>query len=101
LVDVTDRASIADAAERIRRELGRLDVLVNNAAISNTGKLPAMSTGEYAKFTRASNVSLDEVRAVWETNVFGILAVFTRRCCPSCARRREPASSMRQAALAR
>ena len=25
--------------------------------------------------TRPSNVSLDEVRAVWETNVFGVLAV--------------------------
>jgi NAD(P)-dependent dehydrogenase (short-subunit alcohol dehydrogenase family) len=73
---VTDRASIAAAAERIRKEFGRLDVLVNNAAISNTSKLPGMSVGEYAKLTRPSNVSLDEVRAVWETNVFGVLAVY-------------------------
>jgi NAD(P)-dependent dehydrogenase (short-subunit alcohol dehydrogenase family) len=35
-----------------------------------------MSIGEYAKLTRPSNVSLDEVRAVWETNVFGVLAVY-------------------------
>jgi hypothetical protein len=28
------------------------------------------------KLTRPSNVSLDEVRAVWETNVFGVLAVY-------------------------
>ena len=35
-LDVTDQASIAAAAERIRNEFGRLDVLVNNAAISNT-----------------------------------------------------------------
>ena len=35
-LDVTDQASIAAAAERIRKEFGRLDVLVNNAAISNT-----------------------------------------------------------------
>jgi NAD(P)-dependent dehydrogenase (short-subunit alcohol dehydrogenase family) len=75
-LDVTDGASIAAAAKRIRDELGRLDVLVNNAAISNTTKKPGMSVAEYAKTTRASNVSLDEVRAVWETNVFGPLAVY-------------------------
>jgi len=75
-LDVTDQASIAAAAERIRRELGRLDVLVNNAAISNTRKLPGMSVEAYAASTRPSNVSLDEMRAVWETNVFGVLAVY-------------------------
>src|SRR5271155_4096178 len=75
-LDVTDQASTSAAAERIRKELGRLDVLVNNAAISNTSKLPDMSVQEYAKLTRPSNVSLDEVRAVWETNVFGVLAVY-------------------------
>jgi NAD(P)-dependent dehydrogenase (short-subunit alcohol dehydrogenase family) len=74
-LDVTDQASIAAAAERIRHEPGRLDVLVNNAAISNTRKRPDESVEEYAKSTRPSNVSLDEVRAVWETNVFGVLAV--------------------------
>jgi NAD(P)-dependent dehydrogenase (short-subunit alcohol dehydrogenase family) len=75
-LDVTDKASIAATAERIRKEFGRLDLLVNNAAVSNTSKLPGMSIGEYAKLTRPSNVSLDEVRAVWETNVFGVLAVY-------------------------
>ena len=74
-LDVTDQASIAAAAERIRTELGRLDVLVQNAAISNTRK-GSLSLQEYAQITRASNASLDEVRAVWETNVFGILAVY-------------------------
>jgi NAD(P)-dependent dehydrogenase (short-subunit alcohol dehydrogenase family) len=74
-LDVTDRGSIAAAAERIRKELGRLDVLVQNAAISNTRK-GSLSLQEYAKITLASNVSLDEVRAVWETNVFGVLAVY-------------------------
>jgi NAD(P)-dependent dehydrogenase (short-subunit alcohol dehydrogenase family) len=74
-LDVTDRASIAAAAERIRNELGRLDVLVNNAAISNTRKQPDMSVEEYAKLTRPSNVSLEEVHTIWETNVFGVLAV--------------------------
>jgi NAD(P)-dependent dehydrogenase (short-subunit alcohol dehydrogenase family) len=75
-LDVTDKASIAAAAERIRKEFGRLDLLVNNAAISNTTKLPGMSIGEHSKLTRPSNVSLDEMRAVWETNVFGVLAVY-------------------------
>src|SRR5277367_3160943 len=74
-LDVTDKASIAAAAERIRKELGRLDVLVNNAAISNTSKVPGMSVQEYAKLTRPSNVPLAEMRAVWDTNVFGVLAV--------------------------
>jgi len=74
-LDVTDQASIAAAAERISKELGRLDVLINNAAISNTGRLPGVSLQEYVKLVRPSNVSLDEVRAVWETNVFGVLAV--------------------------
>jgi len=74
-LDVTDSGSIAAAAERIRKEFGRLDLLVNNAAISNTGK-GNLSLEEYGKISRASNASLDEVRAVWETNVFGVLAVY-------------------------
>jgi NAD(P)-dependent dehydrogenase (short-subunit alcohol dehydrogenase family) len=74
-LDVADRVSIATAAERIRKEFGRLDLLVNNAAISNTRK-GSLSLQDYAKITLASNASLDEVRAVWETNVFGVLAVY-------------------------
>ena len=75
-LDVTDQASIIAAAERVRNEFGRLDVLVQNAAISNMNKLPGQSIEEYAKTTRPSNVSLDEMRAVWNTNVFGVLAVY-------------------------
>jgi NAD(P)-dependent dehydrogenase (short-subunit alcohol dehydrogenase family) len=75
-LDVTNRASITASAERVRNEFGRLDVLVQNAAISNTRKLPGQSIEEYAKTTRPSNVSLDEMRAVWDTNVFGVLAVY-------------------------
>ncbi len=76
-LDVTDRGSIAAAARRIRDELGRLDVLVQNAAISNTRKQQlGLSLKEYAQLTLPSNASLDEVRAVWETNVFGVLAVY-------------------------
>ena len=75
-LDVTDRVSIADAAERIRKEFGRLDLLVQNAAISKTRKGSNLSLQEYARITRPSNVSLDEMRTVWETNVFGVLAVY-------------------------
>lgn len=74
-LDVTNQASIAAAAERVRSEFGRLDLLVNNAAISNTNK-GNLSLPEYAKISRASNAPLDEVRAVWETNVFGVLAMY-------------------------
>lgn len=74
-LDVTDQASIRAAAERIHEEFGRLDLLVQNAAISNTRK-GDLSLQEYAQITLPSNVSLDEVRAVWETNVFGVLAVY-------------------------
>jgi NAD(P)-dependent dehydrogenase (short-subunit alcohol dehydrogenase family) len=74
-LDVTDRVSIATAAARINQEFGRLDLLVNNAAISNTRK-GNLSLQEYAKLTIASVVSIDEVKTVWETNVFGVLAVY-------------------------
>jgi NAD(P)-dependent dehydrogenase (short-subunit alcohol dehydrogenase family) len=73
-LDVTNQASITTAAERIRNEFGRLDVLVNNAAISHAGK-PGRSLAEMVKSARPSVASLDEVRAVFETNVFGVLAV--------------------------
>ncbi|MGA7854431.1 MAG: SDR family oxidoreductase [Candidatus Acidiferrales bacterium] len=74
-LDVTDQASITAAEKRICEELGRLDVLINNAAISHTSKRPDMPIAEFAKLTRPSNVSLAEMRAVWDTNVFGVLAV--------------------------
>ena len=60
-LDVTNQSSIANAAERIRKEFGRLDVLVNNAAVSHAGK-PGRSLEEIAKSGRLSVVSLDEVR---------------------------------------
>jgi NAD(P)-dependent dehydrogenase (short-subunit alcohol dehydrogenase family) len=74
-IDVTDGASIAAAAERIRAEVGRLDLLVNNAAISKT-MTGDLTLEAYSKTATASKVSLEEMRAVWETNVFGVLAVY-------------------------
>src|SRR6202521_4215506 len=51
-LDVTDQASVTAAAVRARNEFGRLDVLVQNAAISNTNKLPGQSIEEHARTTR-------------------------------------------------
>jgi len=74
-LDVTDPVSIAAAADHIRATFGRLDLLINNAAISNTRKAD-MTLADYMAASRASVVPLEEVRAVWETNVFGVLAVY-------------------------
>jgi NAD(P)-dependent dehydrogenase (short-subunit alcohol dehydrogenase family) len=73
-LDVTNQDSISAAAARIRSELGRLDVLVNNAGISHAGQ-PGRPLEEVGKSGRPSVASLDEVRAVFETNVFGVIAV--------------------------
>lgn len=75
-LDVTDHASIRAAAARIGEKFGHIDVLIQNAAISNTNKKSGQSVEDYAATTRPSNVSLDEMRAVWDTNVFGVLAVY-------------------------
>jgi NAD(P)-dependent dehydrogenase (short-subunit alcohol dehydrogenase family) len=74
-LDVTDQASIAAAADRIRNEFGRLDLLVNNAAISKVVDRK-LGSPEYEASSKASNASLDEIRTVWETNVFGVVAVY-------------------------
>jgi NAD(P)-dependent dehydrogenase (short-subunit alcohol dehydrogenase family) len=66
-LDVTDGDSVTAAAEHIRREFGRLDLLVNNAALSKT--VPGGPR-------QPSTASLDEIRAVWEVNVFGVVAVY-------------------------
>jgi NAD(P)-dependent dehydrogenase (short-subunit alcohol dehydrogenase family) len=73
-LDVTDKASIAAAAERIGREYGRLDVLVNNAGISKIGQ-PTGTFDDVVKGSRISVASLDDIRTIYETNVFGVIAV--------------------------
>ncbi|RFA20011.1 SDR family NAD(P)-dependent oxidoreductase [Subtercola boreus] len=74
-LDVTDAASIAAAATSIGERFGHLDLLVNNAGISNVGG-GTQTPEENAGRSKASTASLDEIRAVWEVNVFGALAVY-------------------------
>lgn len=75
-LDVTDQASVTAAAICIRNEFDRLDVLVQNAGIATAGDRTFDSGEELAAANRPSTVSLDEMRKVWDTNVFGVLAVY-------------------------
>ena len=74
-LDVTDQASITAAAKRIQAEFGHLDLLVNNAAISMVTRND-VDLQNYTSVYGTSTVSLDKVRQIWETNVFGQLAVY-------------------------
>jgi len=73
-LDVTDQASIAAAADRIRNDFGRLDVLVNNAGISHA-PTPDRSLEDIVQAGRMSVASLEEIHTVFDTNVFGVIAV--------------------------
>jgi len=71
-LDVTDAASIADAARRV----DRLDVLVNNAGIMVDGR-------------RATEADVDSFRRTYETNLFGVIAV-TNAFLPALRRSASP-----------
>jgi len=62
LIDVTDDESVAAAADEIKRQVGHLDVLINNAGISGSRKPVADTTAA-------------DLLAVYDTNVFGIVRV--------------------------
>ena len=62
VLDVSNPDSVATAIQLIDQQYGRLDVLVNNAAVAQPDGLP-------------SEVTLDILRRTYETNVFGLVAV--------------------------
>jgi NAD(P)-dependent dehydrogenase (short-subunit alcohol dehydrogenase family) len=72
VLDVTDPASIADAAAQVQD----LDVLVNNAGVMIDGN-------------RATEADVDSFRRTYETNVFGVVAV-TNAFLPALRRSRHP-----------
>ena len=72
-LDVTDPAAIAQAVAQAEQTFGRIDVLVNNAGY---GYLAAIEEGEDAP-----------VRAMFETNVFGLIDM-TKAVLPGMRARR-------------
>lgn len=60
--DVTDQSSIDAAAHKIEGEFGKLDILVNNAAVALDTVPP-------------SQLDMEVLRRTYETNVFGVFAV--------------------------
>lgn len=74
-LDVTDIASIDAAVTQVEQQFGRLDILINNAAISRANGPESETMQDYIQRSRATLISVDEVRTIWETNVFGVLAV--------------------------
>ncbi len=59
--DVTDDASVAEAVALAHAELGRIDLLVNNAG--------------YAVSGAAEESSIEQVRALFDTNFLGVVRV--------------------------
>ncbi|MFE2457589.1 SDR family NAD(P)-dependent oxidoreductase [Streptomyces sp. NPDC059402] len=61
-LDVTDDASVDAAVETLRARAGHLDILVNNAGI-------------LGEVTAPEDMTADQIRHVYETNVFGLVRV--------------------------
>ncbi len=65
--DITDSASLANLRDRILKRFGRIDVLVNNAAVNDMFENPA-AAGELSKF---ENYPLEMWRRSIDVNVTG------------------------------
>src|SRR5271166_2791848 len=72
-LDVTDDLSVRQAVERVMRDAGKLDVLVNNAGISGLGL--------------TETFAIEQARQLFETNFFGVLRV-NRAVLPHMRQRR-------------
>jgi NAD(P)-dependent dehydrogenase (short-subunit alcohol dehydrogenase family) len=60
-LDVTDDISVKNAIQSITAESSRIDVLVNNAGYAVAGAF--------------EDLSMEEIKAQYETNLFGIIRV--------------------------
>ncbi|MEP6754100.1 MAG: SDR family oxidoreductase [Chthonomonadales bacterium] len=67
-LDVTNEADIAAAVATIEKGFGKLDILVNNGAVSLDGD------GDWSIST-AATITQADLRETFETNVFGVVAL--------------------------
>ncbi|MDF3050167.1 MAG: hypothetical protein K0R87_1805 [Pseudonocardia sp.] len=79
VVDVTDAAARVDLVDRVLRQFGRVDVLVNNAGVGPLGYLHELTA--------------DDVERVYDTNVVAV-ADLTRLVLPDMLRRSDGAVIM-------
>src|SRR6185436_784933 len=61
-IDITDDASVREAVEKILIKYGKIDVLINNAAVSGFGLL--------------EGYSIDQVRKMFDVNVYSVLRMY-------------------------
>ncbi|MBF4505271.1 SDR family oxidoreductase [Flavobacterium sp. JLP] len=61
-IDITDDGSVSNAVEKMLTKYGKIDVLINNAAVSGFGLL--------------EGYSIDQVRRMFDVNVYSVLRMY-------------------------